>query len=130
MRSLRIVSMKLRPEYWSDIEAGVKRFEVRDTCITPCDGIVFTDPKTGRKLGAARIISETTLTDWTPELVAQIAGISVKDATELFGGHIGKTRKVNTIMGVIEKECSDPLYAYRIEPCDTDRLFDDTKEEQ
>lgn len=107
MLSHMMVTAKLRPEIWSLIATGVKRWELRygEYVCTP-DVFQFIHPDTRMILGYARIVDEVRLVDWTPGLLAQLGTVDVELVEALF-----KDRRM-------------PVHAYHVIPVEVGELLD------
>lgn len=114
MIARKVTVAKIQRKYWESIEAGVKRYEVRDESMA--DGslaFVFMDADTGRHLGNARIGKCMTFGcdggEWTWNMLSKLSDVPVAELQGLFPGYSP------------DKEY--PLFVYEIQPVSDDELL-------
>lgn len=106
---------KIQRKYWNQIEAGIKRFEIRDD--DTADGslaFVFVDADTGRHLGNACIVEDMSFGgydggEWTWNMLSKLSDVLVPELQELFPDR--------------DPHKEWPLYVYEIEPISDDGLM-------
>lgn len=84
MRSTTIITAKIRPNYYSLIVSGFKRFEVRSESFGQADAIRYIDSVDGTFLGIRRILGVTHLNRSQDDDAKRYAAIGEDDFYRLF----------------------------------------------